>query len=123
VAKRLGRGSVVLVGLPTATPPGHEQEGLRPAVLIGLPEEVGTPRFPLVTVLPVTRYRQQVWARRSPVLYPVLPAGAGGLRGESVVLLDQIRTVDATRVRRYLGDLTADQMVPIQRGLRQLLDL
>ena len=47
---KLGRGAVVLVDLdPTV---GHEQRGVRPAVLVSDPAVISNQRFPLVCVVP-----------------------------------------------------------------------
>jgi mRNA interferase MazF len=47
-------GDVVLAKFPEQDPQGREQQGLRPAVVVALPEQIGTPRFPLIVVVPLT---------------------------------------------------------------------
>ena len=45
-------GDVVFVNLPSHNPKGHEQEGRRPAVIVGIPlEDV---RYPILVVVPLT---------------------------------------------------------------------
>jgi mRNA interferase MazF len=44
--------------------------------------------------VPITTDRGQRWANVSPDLYPRLPAGIGGLRKPSIVLLDQVQVLD-----------------------------
>jgi mRNA interferase MazF len=46
--------------------------------------------------------------------------GVGGLPQPSIVLLDQLRSIDPRRVLAYLGTLTPEQYIPIQSGLMQL---
>jgi mRNA interferase MazF len=115
-------GEVLLVDLPRHLPPGHEQEGSRPGVVVGLPERLGPPRYPVVVVVPVTT-QSGPWAQPRSPLYLELPAGAGGLHQASVVLLEHLRGVDRRRVRGSLGTLTPDEYAPIQAGLRQMFDL
>lgn len=117
---RLEPGDVLLVHLPGHVPPGHEQEGVLPAVVLGVPPE--PVRFGVVLVAPVTTSTGQ-WARRNPVLYPRLPPGAAGLRRPSIVLLDQVRAIDLRRTVEYLGTLAPAELEVIRRGLRRLLHL
>lgn len=61
------------------------------------------------------------WAREAPRLYPLLRAGTGGLRFDSVALLEHVRGIDASRVSRRLGSLTGEQLAPIARDLAFML--
>ncbi len=70
----------------------------RPAVVVGLPELAGAPRFGVVIVAPMTTDRGQQWADRSPGLYPRYPAGTANLKSSSMCLLDQVRALDVERV-------------------------
>lgn len=114
-------GDVMLAAFPQHIPPGHEQEGQRPAVIVGLPEALGVPRFPLMLVVPLTTDRGQPWALRSPALYPRIPAGAGGLPRDSLALLDQLCILTAWRVGGLIGTLPPANYQPIREGLRRLL--
>lgn len=111
-------GDILVAALPEQRPPGREQEGKRPVVLVGVPE--GRTRYPIVLVVPLTS-QLGTWVQENPDLYPVLPAGSGGLRQASVALLDQLRCVDARRIERFLGSLSAEQFAPLVAGLRLLL--
>lgn len=113
---------MLLVDLPQHTPPGHEQSGFRPAVVVGLPERLGTQRFPMLVVAPLTTQIGE-WARNAPDLYPFFAAGTGGLRYDSVGLLDHLRGLDATRVHRRLGRLRADQFAPVLKGIERMCEL
>lgn len=107
-----------MADFPEHDPSGHEQEGPRPAVLVGRPTNAGRPRFPVLMLAPITTFREQAWVAAAPELYPVLPAGAGGLRVASVVLVDQTRALDASRVSRLLGPLTPEEYVPVHSAVR-----
>lgn len=116
-------GAVFVAEFPEHDPSGHEQEGPRPAVLVGLPTRVGRPRFPVLLLAPVTTFKGQAWVEAAPDLYPVLRAGAGGLRVDSVALVDQTRALDASRVARFLGTLTPEAYAPIHAAVRRMFDL
>ncbi|NJM77776.1 MAG: type II toxin-antitoxin system PemK/MazF family toxin [Acaryochloridaceae cyanobacterium RU_4_10] len=105
--------------LPEQVPPGREQKGYRPVVVVGIPEALGTPRYPMLLVIPLTTNRSQSWAIECPALYPVLSTGEGGLPTDSIALLDQVRSLDNTRVKRYIGTLPPQQYQPILNGLSQ----
>jgi mRNA interferase MazF len=84
-------GDVVTVAFPEQVPQGREQEGYRPAIIVGVPERLGMPRFRLVIVVPITTDRGMPCATNSPALYPRVPAGTASLPSASIVLLDQVR--------------------------------
>lgn len=118
-------GDVVVARLPLYDPSGHEQEGPRPAVVVGSPELLGEPRFPMVVLAPMTSDRDGAAraATESPRLYPRFTRGTGNLRSDSVCLLDQVRALDASRVESYLGTLSAAEYRPVREGLGGMLDL
>lgn len=114
-------GDVVTVRFPEHRPPGHEQHGLRPAIVVGVPETLGKPRFPVILLTPLTTDRRQPWAARSPALYPPIPAGIGGLPSPSLALLDQTRAVGVDRLVGYIGRLPTQVYRPVRSGLLRML--
>src|SRR5690606_28885235 len=114
-------GMLLWVALGRRVPPLHEQHGERPALLVGVPSLVGVPRFPMLLVAPVTSFSGQPWAVASPRLYPRLPKACAGLPRASIVLLDQLQSIDARRVLRHLGSLTDAEYAPISEGLDAML--
>lgn len=119
--RNLAIGDVVSALFPSHLPGGREQQGFRPAVVVGVPEKVGVVRFEVVVVVPMTTDRRQSWAARSPALYPRFEAGTANLRSASVCLLDQVRSIGAERVRGYRGTLSAEQYRPIHNGLQAMM--
>lgn len=111
---KLEPADVVLVKLPSHKPKGHEQESLRPAVVVGIP--TGELRYPVVLIVPLTT-RIGSWSQNNPAVYPRLEPGAGNLSRSSVALLDQIRGLDLQRLSEYLGTLSKDDYAPIKDGL------
>ena len=86
-------------------------------MVVSDPEVVADQRFPLLCVVPLTG-TPGVGA-----LYPPLAAGASGLRKRSFALVDQLRSVDKSRVQRILGQISAAELVSIDEGLRLYLGL
>lgn len=117
LARDLQRGDVVLVALPENRPQGREQQGLRPAIVVGIPP--GETRYLVVVVVPVTTQSGD-WVELNPAMYPKLDAGMGGLTQDSIVLLDQVRAVDARRIVRYLGTVETEAYGAIASGLGQM---
>jgi mRNA interferase MazF len=111
-------GCIFLIDPGRPSPPGHEQTGLRPFVVVADPTSVHPVRFPLLVVAPLTRARLP----RLP-LYPRLASGAGGLPAASTVLLDHLLSVDVARARRSLGRLSPAEYAPIRDGLSRLFGL
>jgi mRNA interferase MazF len=96
-----------LAEFPEHDPKGHEREGLRPALVLGVPSK---PRFPVLLAAPMTTDHAQPWAKAAPGIYIRLPKGVGGLPADSLLLLDQTRSLDAARVRRLLGTLDSKSL-------------
>jgi mRNA interferase MazF len=117
---------VVSVNLPLRYPPGHEQVGFRPAIIVGYPNYLGIPRFSLVAIVPMSGFDQtkefrEWWVTRSPSLYPVFDAGVGGLETKSIALLDQLTTVDVNRISKRYGRLTDIEYEPIIKGIQTMI--
>jgi mRNA interferase MazF len=116
-------GDVVIVSLPERNPQGREQEGERPCVIVAIPDLLGTPRFPLITVVPFTDLlnegttKHKWWVDRSPHLYPIFPKGTANLWKDCVALIDQMQAVDCRRIRAYCGKLNTTEYEPIQSGI------
>lgn len=113
-------GDVINVRLPNHSPQGHEQEGFRPAIVVGLPGNFTQPRFPLIFIVPVTSDHSQSWILAAPELYLRLPAGSGGLRSASVVLMDQLRSLDIDRIVNFKGSLSKDEVARLQQIIKQI---
>ncbi|MUG98660.1 type II toxin-antitoxin system PemK/MazF family toxin [Scytonema sp. UIC 10036] len=114
-------GDIVTARFPEHNPQGREQQGYRPAIVVGFPNRIGIPRFSLVIVVPMTTDKGQLWALSSPHLYPRFPIGVAQLRTPSIALLDQVRVIDVNRIVAYRGSLTPDQYEPILIGLQRII--
>ena len=109
------RGDVYIVELdPTR---GSELKKTRPAVIIQ--NDVDNRYSPVTVIAPIT---SKFDATLYPTEVPVKPP-EGGLRVESVVLLNQLRAVDKGRLGRRLGTLKPSTMALVNDGLAMVLAL
>jgi len=113
--KRPRRGEVYLVNFaPTI---GAEVKKTRPAVVIQ--NDIGNRWSPITIVAAMT-------SRFEDPLYPtevLVRASEGGLAVDSVVLLNQLRSVDKARLVRRLGALKAQTVREVDRALLLSLGL
>jgi mRNA interferase MazF len=96
---------------------GHEQKGLRPAVVVSDSAVVRSQRYPMVAVVPL------VSTPGRGALYPAIEPGRCGLQRRSYALVDQLRSVDKRRVIRAYGRVRSEEMERIEEGLRLSLGL
>ena len=115
-------GDVVTAKFPSQNPSGREQEGYRPAIVVGIPSRLGKLRFPLVFVVPMTTDRGQEWADINSNLYVRFSAGIAGLKSPSIALLDQVRARDIYRIVAYRGSLTPQQYEEIAESLQKIME-
>lgn len=90
---------------------GSEQGGVRPVLIIQ--NDMGNQHSPTVIVAAITARRKKP---HLPVHVLITPEESG-LEKESVVLTEQVRTLEKSRLTRYLGTLTEDAMRRIDRAL------
>lgn len=90
---------------------GSEQGGIRPVVIIQ--NDRGNRHSPTVIVAAVTTRRKK---EHLPV-HVLLTREESGLAFDSVVLTEQVRTLEKTRLTRYLGTVSAQAMKRIDRAL------
>ncbi len=109
------RGSVLYVILDPGV--GHEQQGIRPCVVVSDPDILGHQRFSVIGIVPLTRTPGEG------ALYPTLEPGASGLKQVSYALTDHVRSVDKRRVRRVFGQVRPEELHRIDEGLVLFLGL
>jgi len=91
---------------------GSEQGGIRPVLVIQ--NDVGNRYSPTVIVLAVTG---QLGKARLPTHVSV-PAQGHGLTKDSVVLAEQIRTLDKRRLRERIGTLSPELMEKVGEAVK-----
>lgn len=109
------RGDVYYVDLDPVL--GSEQGGTRPVLIIQ--NEVGNKYAPTVIVAPITGKNK----KRADMPVHCILHDCGFLEKESVVLLEQIRTIDKLRLDTYIGRLRLRDMEQINRAILISMDL
>ena len=90
---------------------GSEQEGYRPVLI--LQNNTGNKYSPTVIVAAIS---SKVDAKAKLPTHYLLQA-ENGLELPSLVLLEQLRTIDKKRIEEYLGQVTFAEMKQIERAL------
>lgn len=109
------RGSVYLVRFdPTE---GSEIKKTRPALIIQ--NDIGN-RFSNITIVAAITSKYQLPLHRTNVL---LKSPEGGLAADSVVRLDQIRSVDKRRLLKRIGAVKPTTLTKVDRAMRISLGL
>jgi len=91
---------------------GSEIAKTRPALIIS--NDVGNQYADRVIVAPISASSLR---KIYPFEVPLSP-GEGGLSKESKILLDQIRTLDKSRLGQQIGVLSAERMEEVNRAIR-----
>lgn len=95
---------------------GSEQGGTRPVVV--LQNDIGNFYCPTLIVAPLTSRLEK---NELPTHYRVRRAKS--LPAKSIVLLEQIKTIDKQRIKHYLGKLPSDEMKEVDKLMRISLGL
>ena len=90
---------------------GSEQGGMRPVLIVQ--NDVGNKYSPTVIAAAITsqKYKTQLPTHIS------VNANNCGLQKDSVVLLEQVRTLDKKRLKERMGNLPQNEMNKIDRAL------
>jgi len=113
---RCTRGTVIEINLDPAV--GHEIRKSRPCLVVQ--NDIGNRFSPTTIVVPISG------AEHVAKLYPanvLLRKGEAGLKKESVVLCNQIRSVDESRFGKTLGTVTSETMQRVDAALKISLGL
>jgi mRNA interferase MazF len=99
---------------------GSEQSGTRPVIIISHNAFNRTTGWRSIIVVPLSTSINQ--ARRGLTAIPVF-AGEGGLTRDSVALCHQVTTIDRSKLKQKIGNLSAEQMSLVANGLKAAMDL
>ena len=108
------RGDMYIVNLNPFK--GSEQGGTRPVLV--LQNNTGNYYCPTLIVAPLS---SKIKKRNQPTHF-LLKKGRG-LFMDSIVELEQIKTIDKSRVQRYIGKITKKQMAGIENAIRESLGM
>lgn len=96
---------------------GSEQGGIRPVLVIQ--NDLGNKHSPTVIVAAVT-------SKSTKTVLPThveISKNQYGLKHDSTVLMEQIRTIDRKRLKEYIGHLNGQQMALIELAMATSLGL
>ena len=96
---------------------GSEQGGVRPVLIIQ--NDIGNKYSPTVIVAAIT---SQINKAKLPT-HIEISAHEYGLNKDSVILLEQIRTIDKKRLREKIGSLDKNMMLKVDNSLQISLGL
>lgn len=96
---------------------GSEQKGLRPVVVVQ--NDIGNLHSPTTIVVPVTAKHDKT---HMPT-HVCIPHATSCLTKNSVILVEQLRTIDKSRLRNKLCSLNADAMKQVDEALKISLGL
>lgn len=116
VAQRLRRGDVYFVTSDPAL--GAEIQKTRPAVIVQ--NDIANRASPITIIAAITSHGE---GRRIFPTDVLVRAGDGGLTSPSIILLNQLRSVDRRRLVRRLGTLKPETMRRIDQALAISLSL
>ncbi len=103
------RGEIYYADL--GAPVGSEQGGERPVLI--MQNNVGNRHSPTVIAASITSRQNKA----SLPTHVFLHAGAGNLPCDSVVLMEQIRTIDKRRLKGKVGRLNKEEMSAAERAM------
>lgn len=90
---------------------GSEQGGIRPVLIVQ--NDIGNKHSPTVIAAAITSQREK---SKLPTHIELDAAGCG-LAKDSVVLLEQIRTIDKKRLKERMGELDTPVMTKVNTAL------
>lgn len=109
------RGDLVVVNLDPVI--GSEQGKTRPALVIQ--NDIGNRYSPTTIVAPIT---SKIFSKEFSTNVQLSPQDSG-LENESTILLNQIRTLDKSRIMKKLGSLQDQIMKKVDVAIKISLDV
>ena len=110
----MNKFSIVLVNLDP--PVGHEVKKTRPCVILS-PDEMNNV-LKTIIVAPITSTDRSI-----PTRVLLRSTSDSGLANDSYAMLDQIKTIDKTRVIKQLGKVSIDEKHELTACLQELFAL
>lgn len=111
--KKIVKGAIFYADLDPII--GSEQRGIRPVLIIQ--NEMGNKYSPTVLVAPISTKRDKVLPTH------ILIKQFDKIRHDSIVLLEQIRVLDKSRLKGYMGILDSDTMEQINNAIKISFEL
>src|SRR3989344_5637329 len=109
------RGDVVLVNLDPVV--GSEQGRIRPVLIVQ--NNISNEYSPITIIAPIT---SKIYSKEFPTNV-FLPKKDSGLDKDSTILLNQIRTIDKSRISKRLSAVNEQIMKRVNMSIKASLDL
>lgn len=108
-------GDIYLIEIPASG--GHEQSGLRPAIIV---QEKALEKLPTVLIVPLTSKQK---AADFPFTFIIEPDRVNNLNVVSVALIFQLRAIDKKRVKNKIGKIGLEKMELLKQSLKEIMGL
>ena len=108
--RKIKRGDIYYADLNPVV--GSEQGGTRPVLIIS--NDTGNKYSPTVIIAAIT---SRVRTKAKLPTHIELPSNEYGLNKDSVILLEQIRTLDKRRLKERIGELPSETMSKVDRAI------
>lgn len=109
------RANVILCDLNPVI--GTEQAGIRPVVIVQI--DRANTVSPHTIIAPFTSKIRRALLPS----HVFVPSGIGGLTQNSVILCEQVRVIDKSRIIKVIGSLDDDYMMQLNVALSKILGL
>ena len=112
--KNVKRGEIYYADLSPVI--GSEQGGMRPVLI--LQNDIGNRFSPTTIVIPLTSIQKKKTSIQKKKAQPThVTIDCEFLESESTLLLEQIRTIDKTRLSDYLGQISKEDMERVETAM------
>ena len=110
MSKKIIRGAIFYADLDPII--GSEQKGTRPVLI--LQNDIGNKYSPTTMIAPITS--KEYKGRKQPTHVKVKHFDK--LRPNSIILLEQVRTIDKSRIKGFIDMLDKSQMKEVEKALK-----
>ena len=101
---------------PNRSPRGHEQTGIRPALVVSDPTNKQKLESPMLIVAPMSTQKKHSGALRVQLI-----AGDGGIPEDSIIMCEQLTSIDVSRIRRSYGRLEGAKLEEAKNAVQSAL--
>jgi mRNA interferase MazF len=108
-------GDVYFVEIPLSG--GHEQAGLRPAIIV---QASGLEKLPTVLIVPLTSKQK---AADFPFSFLIEPDQINNLDVTSVALVFQLRAIDKRRLKNKIGKIGREKVEILKKMLKDIMGI
>ena len=112
---KVKRGDIILANLEPVV--GSEQGRIRPVLVIQ--NDIINENSPTTIIAPIT---SKIYTKEFPTNVEMEPEDSK-LKARSTVLLNQIRTIDKSRIKKKISELSSGTMHKVDFAIRISLDL